>query len=80
MKSYYIYVHPHKARTKSKTLSKYEGFRYIGANRMNNYHNIDVYFIHIYSYSEPQIRIRNQKLYKTAVLFLLKYFRCNHTF
>jgi len=47
---------------------------------MNDHHDFDVYFIHIYSYSEPQIRIRNQKLYKTAVLFLLKYFRCDHKF
>ena len=47
---------------------------------MNNYHNLDVYFIHIYSYSEAQIRIRNQKLYKTAVLFLLNCFRRDHKF
>ena len=47
---------------------------------MDNFHNFDVYFIHISLYLEPQIRIRNQKLYKTAVLFILKYFRCDHKF
>jgi len=62
------------------TLKKYECFRYISGNRMNNYHNFDVYFVHIYLFSEPQIRIRNQKLYKIAVLFLLKYVRFDHKF
>ena len=76
MKNYYIHL---KLGQQLKH-KKYECFRYIGANKMNNDHDIDVNFIHMYSYSEPQIRNRYQKLYKTAVLFLLKYFRCDHKF